>query len=163
MLFKCTLVLLVCILLIDPSDAWGRRLKKKLKKIIKKVKEPVKKIGCKALFAVACPANTIAKVACTVGERKICKRSVDMSVNIEPFSDDMSDYDVNGDKRVNYEEFVSAVTNTVNLAEPAELRRPFTFADVNGDGELDTQEFIAAPFLFAHVEHSNNTNTISTA
>ncbi|WAR28189.1 hypothetical protein MAR_013893 [Mya arenaria] len=135
MLFKCTLVLLVCILLIDPSDAWGRRLKKKLKKIIKKVKEPVKKIGCK----------------------------VDMSVNIEPFSDDMSDYDVNGDKRVNYEEFVSAVTNTVNLAEPAELRRPFTFADVNGDGELDTQEFIAAPFLFAHVEHSNNTNTISTA
>ncbi|WAR28193.1 hypothetical protein MAR_013897 [Mya arenaria] len=83
MLFKCTLVLLVCILLIDPSDAWGRRLKKKLKKIIKKVKEPVKKIGCK----------------------------VDMSVNIEPFSDDMSDYDVNGDKRVNYEEFVSAMSS----------------------------------------------------
>ncbi|WAR28378.1 hypothetical protein MAR_014082 [Mya arenaria] len=115
MLFKYTLVLLVCILLIDPSDAWGRRLKKKLKKIIKKVAEPVKKIGCK----------------------------VDMSVNIVPFSDDISDYDVNGDKRVNYEEFVFAVTRTVNLADPTELRRPFTFADVND------------------VEQSNATNTIS--
>ncbi|XP_052783331.1 uncharacterized protein LOC128219552 [Mya arenaria] len=197
MLFKYTLILVICIILIDPSDAKKekkkskkkekRKTKTKEKRSVTDVEPP--KLGCKAQFSVVCPVDMTAadvaiaggtartgtvvaafaaagvavrKNACKVEEKNTCKRIVNNNENLVPFSDDISDYDVNGDKRVNYEEFVFAVTRTVNLAEPTELRRPFTFADVNGDGELDTQEFIAAPFLFAHVEHSKSTNTMST-
>ncbi|XP_052810312.1 uncharacterized protein LOC128238432 [Mya arenaria] len=184
MLFKYTLVLVVCVVLLDPSDAWGRKIKKGLKKAGKSIKKVVKKHGCKALFSFACPAGVAAagaavavgsggtgaagaaagvvagQAACSVGGKKTCKRSVDMNVNIVPFSDNIRDYDVNGDKLVDYEEFVFSIMTTINLAKPMELRKPFTFADVNGDGTLDTQEFNAAPFLFAHVEHSQSTNKI---
>ncbi|WAR28190.1 hypothetical protein MAR_013894 [Mya arenaria] len=204
MLFKYTLILVICIILIDPSDAKKekkkskkkekRKTKTKEKRSVTDVEPP--KLGCKAQFSVVCPVDMTAadvaiaggtartgtvvaafaaagvavrKNACKVEEKNTCKlllppvfKAGNRWSGRVPFSDDISDYDVNGDKRVNYEEFVFAVTRTVNLAEPTELRRPFTFADVNGDGELDTQEFIAAPFLFAHVEHSKSTNTMST-
>ncbi|KAH3736730.1 uncharacterized protein LOC127851415 isoform X2 [Dreissena polymorpha] len=70
-----------------------------------------------------------------------------------PFSDEFSDYDTNGDKLIAYEEFVFVVIKTVTLADPSQLREPFTMADANGDGVLDMDEFQAAPFLFAHLIH----------
>jgi len=49
-----------------------------------------------------------------------------------PFSDNMSDFDGNGDGRISYEEFVSAVERTVRLADLDELWEPFVIADVDG-------------------------------
>ena len=50
-----------------------------------------------------------------------------------PFSDDFTDYDMNGDKEIEYEEFVFAVMKTFPMAEPEELREPFIWADANGN------------------------------
>jgi len=49
-----------------------------------------------------------------------------------PFSDKMSDFDGNGDGRISYEEFVSAVERTVRLADNEELLEPFIIADLDG-------------------------------
>lgn len=56
-----------------------------------------------------------------------------MTEVILPFSDEMSDYDTNGDKLISYEEFVFAVMRSVNMADPKELREPFEFSDVDGN------------------------------
>ncbi|WAR28202.1 hypothetical protein MAR_013906 [Mya arenaria] len=181
MLFKYTLILVICIILIDPSDAKKEKKKSKKKEKTKtKTKEKRSvtdveppKLGCKAQFSVVCPVDMTAadvaiaggtartgavvaafaaagvavrKNACKVEEKNTCKRIVTLLPQVFKAGNRWS----------------GRVTRTVNLAEPTELRRPFTFADVNGDGELDTQEFITAPFLFAHVEHSKSTNTMST-
>jgi len=44
----------------------------------------------------------------------------------------MSDFDGNGDGRISYEEFVSAVERTVRLADDEELFEPFIIADADG-------------------------------
>jgi len=44
----------------------------------------------------------------------------------------MSDFDGNGDGRISYEEFVSAVERTVHLTDIDELWEPFTIADADG-------------------------------
>ncbi|XP_052783500.1 uncharacterized protein LOC128219644 [Mya arenaria] len=135
--------------------------------------DAINKLGCKLLFGIACPAAIgavetalsaastgtasiivgaaagIGQNACRVRKRR-CKRSVRNGVELLAFSDDFRDYDMNGDKRIEYEEFVFTVMRTVELAEPLELREPFNFADFNLDGELNTDEFNGAPFLFAH-------------
>ena len=48
------------------------------------------------------------------------------------FSDEFTDYDLNDDKEIEYEEFVFAVMSVFPLAEPEELRLPFLWADANG-------------------------------
>jgi hypothetical protein len=60
-------------------------------------------------------------------------QQVDMTEIMLPFSDEISDYDMNGDKLVTYEEFVFAVLRSVDLADPKELRVPFVFADFDGN------------------------------
>ena len=49
-----------------------------------------------------------------------------------PFSDDFNDYDFNGDKEIEYEEFVFAVMSQFPMGDPEELREPFVWADANG-------------------------------
>jgi hypothetical protein len=49
-----------------------------------------------------------------------------------PFSDEMSDFDINLDKIITYDEFRFAVLTSVSLVEPDELREPFIFADFDG-------------------------------
>jgi len=44
----------------------------------------------------------------------------------------MSDFDGNGDGRISYEEFVSAVERTVRLVDYEELLEPFIIADLDG-------------------------------
>lgn len=50
-----------------------------------------------------------------------------------PFSDEMIDFDINGDKLITYEEFKHAVLSSVDLVEPEELQEPFTFSDFDGN------------------------------
>ena len=66
-----------------------------------------------------------------------------------PFSDDFSDYDLNQDKELEYEEFAFAVMKQFPMGQPEELRVPFFLADANGDERLDMDEFVGAPFMFA--------------
>ncbi|XP_053396798.1 EF-hand calcium-binding domain-containing protein 1-like [Mercenaria mercenaria] len=176
--FKYFLIAIVILALLDPTEGgWLRRKLKKLgrgiKKVAKKTVKAIKKVGCKILFGVGCPAAVgVVGTALTVGTTGVgsmivgagviagkhachvrksrCKRSVEMTEVLIPFSDEMSDYDMNGDKLVTYEEFVFAVLGSVNLADPEELIEPFLFADFDGNGVLDTDEFNGAPFLFAH-------------
>ncbi|WAR08511.1 hypothetical protein MAR_018469 [Mya arenaria] len=172
--FKYLIVLVVLFVLLNPTECWlVKKLIKKIGKGIKKVVKKIKKVGCKVLFGVACPAvvgaagtalgagsGGIAGLvagaaviagasACYVRQTK-CKRSVENGMALLPFSDDFRDYDMNDDKRIEYEEFVYTVMRSVGLSEPMELREPFNIADFNGDGELNSKEFEGAPFLFAH-------------
>lgn len=62
-----------------------------------------------------------------------CYFQVEMIEVILPFSDKYTDYDMNGDKLITYEEFVFAVLSTVNMADAEELREPFIFADFDGN------------------------------
>ncbi|XP_053398055.1 uncharacterized protein LOC123553278 [Mercenaria mercenaria] len=163
------------IALLDPTE--GGWLKKKIKRLgrgIKKVVKSVKKAGCKILFGVGCPVavgtlgTTIAAGSSGVGTSLVavgtaagidachvrknkCKRSVEMTEILLPFSDEMSDYDMDDDKVITYKEFEFAVSRSVNLADPEELHEPFAFADFDGDGVLDSDEFSGAPFLFARM------------
>ncbi|XP_060565559.1 uncharacterized protein LOC132724645 isoform X1 [Ruditapes philippinarum] len=172
--FKYFLITIVILALLDPTDGgWFKKKLRKLRKSVKKVVKGIKKVGCKVLFGIGCPAavgtlgaalaagssgtgSAIVAVgvaagtnACHVRKNK-CKRSVDMTEIMLPFSDEISDYDMNEDKLVTYEEFVFAVLRSVDLADPKELRVPFVFADFDGNGVLDSDEFNGAPFLFAH-------------
>ena len=54
------------------------------------------------------------------------------SLVLYPFSDDFTYYDINGDKEIEYGEFVLAVTKEFPMADPEELREPFVWADANG-------------------------------
>ncbi|XP_052783502.1 uncharacterized protein LOC128219645 isoform X1 [Mya arenaria] len=76
MLFKYTLILVICIILIDPSDAKKEKKKSKKKEKTKtKTKEKRSvtdveppKLGCKAQFSVVCPVDmTAADVAIAGG------------------------------------------------------------------------------------------------
>ena len=66
-----------------------------------------------------------------------------------PFSDEFSDYDLNQDKEIEYEEFAFAVMKQFPMGQPEEMRVPFFWADANGDERLDMDEFVGAPFMFA--------------
>ncbi|WAR08512.1 hypothetical protein MAR_018470 [Mya arenaria] len=177
--FKYLLVLVLLFVLLNPTECWSlrkklRKLKKSIKKsvnkvgsgiknAVKKVGGAIKKAGCKVLFGVVCPAGVgaagtalgagsggtaglVVGAAVVLGV-KACH--VENGVALLAFSDEYRDYDMNDDKRIEYEEFVFTVMRTVGLSEPMELREPFNFADVNGDGELNRKEFNGAPFLFA--------------
>ena len=50
-----------------------------------------------------------------------------------PFSDNFDNYDLNGDKMIEYQEFRRAVTFSVDLTDPDQLMEPFIFADANGN------------------------------
>ncbi|WAR08493.1 hypothetical protein MAR_018451 [Mya arenaria] len=137
-----------------------------VKNIVKNVGGVIKDIKCKILYRLVCPrvpplpwptrmvlgAGAGATGALVAGPKVVppfgCR--VENGVAVLAFSDDFSDYDMNGDKRIEYEEFVFTVMKSVGLADPLELREPFKFADMNLDGELNMQEFNGAPFLFAH-------------
>ncbi|XP_052783644.1 uncharacterized protein LOC128219732 [Mya arenaria] len=183
--FKHLSVLVLLFVLLNPTECWfvkkalkklGRNIRKgvrKLGKVARRVGGAIKKLGCKALFGLVCPAAVnaagaalgagsggagslivgaavvVGKNACRVRKRK-CKRSVEDGVEFLAFSDDFRDYDMNDDKRIEYEEFVFTIMRTVDLADPMELREPFNLADFNHDGELNTDEFNGAPLLFAH-------------
>ncbi|XP_053396678.1 uncharacterized protein LOC123553279 [Mercenaria mercenaria] len=182
--FKYFLITIVIIALIDPTEGWLRKQLRKLGRSIKKAVKNVKKAGCRVLFGVGCPAavgalgtalasgtsgigSAIVAVGVSAGtnachvRKERCKRSVEMTEILLPFSDEMSDYDMNGDKLITYKEFQLAVLRSVNLADPEELREPFAFADFDGDGILDSYEFNGAPFLFAHA--SSVSRNVSTA
>ena len=49
-----------------------------------------------------------------------------------PFSDNFNEYDLNGDKQIEYEEFAFTVMAEFPMQQPEELREPFAWADVNG-------------------------------
>ncbi|KAL4232560.1 hypothetical protein ACF0H5_007251 [Mactra antiquata] len=181
--FKYFAITVVILALVIPADAgWFRRAVRKVKKVVKKVGKAVKKVGCKILFGVACPAAVagagtvigagtsgmgsalvatgvaLGTNACNVRKEK-CKRkrsADEVDEVLLSFSDQMSDYDFNGDKLIAYEEFVWAVIRTVPLADPQQLEEPFMFADFDGNGVLDTDEFKGAPFMFAHVSSSDS-------
>ncbi|KAH3736733.1 uncharacterized protein LOC127851413 [Dreissena polymorpha] len=158
----------------------GRKIKSGLEKVGTEIKNAGQKVinyveskVCEGVYGIVCPkaikllgkfldtgskdfndaiiaAGVVAGTnACHVKKSK-CKRSVDVETVTLAFSDDVNDYDINGDKLVVFEEFMYAVMRSVNLADPQELREPFDFADANRDGVLDTDEFNGAPFLFAH-------------
>lgn len=57
---------------------------------------------------------------------------VDTDYVMIPFSDEMSDYDMNNDKRISYPEFASTVFNLVDLKNPDRLLEIFMFSDFNG-------------------------------
>lgn len=173
----------------EVEGGWFKKLWKKVKKGVKKVGKGigkaakgiwrgVKKVGCKALFGIVCPAGvgTVGGIigagtsgvgaalvgagvaagvqACHVRKNR-CKRSADDSMQglqFYPFSDDFTDYDINDDKLIEYEELVFAVMREFPMAQPEELREPFIWADANGDDRLDMDEFMGAPFMFAHYE-----------
>ncbi|KAL4232561.1 hypothetical protein ACF0H5_007252 [Mactra antiquata] len=166
----CKYFIISIIIMVFVIQADAGRFRRRLRKIEKSVKKNVKKVGCKVVFGVVCPAAVTAagtvigagtsgvgsvvvaagvaagNQACNVQKKK-CKRSADEV--LLSFSDKMSDYDLNGDKLISYEEFLSAVLRTVPLADPNQLEEPFIFADFDDDGFMDTDEFNGAPFMFA--------------
>ncbi|XP_052811455.1 uncharacterized protein LOC128239054 [Mya arenaria] len=177
--FNYLMVLVLLFALLNPMECLSirkevRTLGKSIKNAVKKVGIAIKEdVKCLVLYRVVCPqfhgptktaidagaggngslavgANVlVGAYPCRV-QRTNCKRSVENDMAVLAFSDDLSDYDMNGNKRIEYEEFVSTVMRSVGLADPLELRGPFNFADLNRDGELNIKEFNGAPFLFAH-------------
>ncbi|XP_060600193.1 uncharacterized protein LOC132753714 [Ruditapes philippinarum] len=172
------IIIIVGVALLEPVDGWFfakdiQKLGDRIEKTATKAFNGIKRAGCRALYGIGCPfavkvigkallsndssqedrmiafGVSLGKKACHVKKDK-CKRSVDMTEILIPFSDEMSDFDINLDKIITNDEFRFAVLTSVNLVEPDELREPFIFADFDGNGVLDSDEFKGAPFLFAH-------------
>ncbi|WAR08492.1 hypothetical protein MAR_018450 [Mya arenaria] len=161
--FNYLMVLVLLFALLNPMECLS--IRKEVRTLGKSIKNAVKKVGiaikedvkCLVLYRVVCPQfHGPTKTAIDAGAGGNGSLAVGANVLVEndmavlAFSDDLSDYDMNGNKRIEYEEFVSTVMRSVGLADPLELRGPFNFADLNRDGELNIKEFNGAPFLFAH-------------
>lgn len=58
-----------------------------------------------------------------------------------PFSDEISDYDMDGDKLITYHEFEWSVLRSVNLEDPNELWEPFANADLDGNKVLNAYNY----------------------
>lgn len=67
-------------------------------------------------------------------------------VYVPMLSHKFSDYEMNGDGFIDYEEFISPLMMKFNIQNPMIIRGPFSEADADGDGKLNKEEF--AEFRF---------------
>ena len=71
-----------------------------------------------------------------------------------PFSDNFDNYDYNGDKMIEYHEFMLAVTSSVGLIHPEELMEPFVFADADGKLNILNAIYDNIQINFQTIKHS---------
>ena len=88
------------------------------------------------------PCRVVCGVRCSLG-----KRSVIEPENQLPFPDKFQNYDLDKSGGITLRELAEAISVQEHSKE---TEKAFNLADKNGDGEIDCNEFKAAPYLFEH-------------
>ena len=111
--------------------------------------KPAMSAGCRVVCRLRCSWSGCryrCYLRCSGGKRSISERNNDDAQRI-PFPEKFGKYDLDKNGGITLEELAIAI----NVAKHAKgTEEAFRQADKDGDGQINCEEFMKAPYLFAH-------------
>ncbi|KAK6181088.1 hypothetical protein SNE40_009021 [Patella caerulea] len=143
---KLALILLaiVVLCLVNDSDAFQRRVQRKINRFLPRLKKGGCKVCprlCRTLIGIGFACRFVCRRVCR-GKRAAVKESPH---HVTPLANQLSAYDLNDDGLISKKELASAVGE---IETNPDFILAYKSADINDDGILTPKEFYNGPFVF---------------
>nr|UPN66614.1 eF-hand calcium-binding domain containing protein 1-like protein [Patelloida mimula] len=146
MKFSVVLVAVLVICLASNADAgWFRKTIRKIGRFISRNVRRIKEIGCPLLCPKVCNGN-FCKLVCRLGCGHRGKREAVKATegHIAPLPNMFDSYDFNDDGFITKDELATSINENKT---DSHFLLAFTYADVDGNGILNKEEFYKGPFV----------------